>query len=176
MPGRKWTAALLAAALAVAADQAAKWLVLRLLPPGELLAIVPGFLSLAQFRHEGAALGLLGSLEPETARRVLAALAALAALLLGQLLWRAPREDALSGTGVGLIARGALGNLLDRLRLDAVIEFVQLDLRVLRLPDFNLADCAIAAGMALVLLDLVAAEAGAGKSPGPDPRAGPAAG
>jgi signal peptidase II len=151
MPGRKWTACVAVLALTVAVDQAAKWLVLRFLPiGGESISLLGGLLGLAPLRQEGAALGLLGSLAPELLSRALPALAA--------------------------FAGGALGNLLDRLRLDAVIEFVQLDLRVLRLPDFNLADCAIAAGMALVLLDLVAAEAGAGKSPGPDPRAGPAAG
>jgi signal peptidase II len=163
--GRKWTACTAVVGLAVAVDQAAKWLVVRFLPPGDPLTLVDGFLALAQVRQEGAALGLLTSLGPELLRQVLPGLAGLAAVLLGVLLWRAPRGDVLSGTGVGLIAGGAIANLLDRLRLDVVIEFVQLDLRFFRLPDFNLADCLIAAGMALLLLDLVASEAGVRQAP-----------
>jgi signal peptidase II len=154
----KWIACAAVIGLAVALDQAVKALVVWLLPVGEQVTVLPGVLVLAQVRQAGAALGLLDSLDPVWLPRALGALGGVAVLLLGQLLWRAPGNDVLSGTGVGLIAGGAIANLVDRLRFAEVIEFVQLDLRLFRLPDFNLADCAIAAGMALLLLDLVASE------------------
>jgi signal peptidase II len=163
--GRKWTACLAVAVLALSVDQVAKWLIVQLVPLGEPLTLAGGLLTLAQLRQEGAAFGLLGSFGPDRLRQLLPAFAGLSALLLGALLWRAPRGDVLSGTAIGLIFGGAAANLLDRMRFDAVIEFVQLDLRVLQLPDFNLADCAIAAGMALLLLDLVASEAGVRQTP-----------
>jgi signal peptidase II len=159
--GRKWFACLAVAAAALAIDQSAKALIGTFVKPGEELALVPGFAALVHAQQAGAALGLLARLSPELAPRALAVLAGLAALLLVQLLWRAPRSDVLSGTAVGLIAGGAAGNALDRVQLGAVIEFVKLDLRLFELPLFNLGDVAIAAGMALLILDLVAAEAGA---------------
>jgi signal peptidase II len=149
------------AAAALGIDQSSKWLIVALLAPGEHITVVEGFVALSHVQQTGAALGLLRGLDPVLAPRLVAALAGLAALLLVQLLWRAPRNDVLSGTAVGLIAGGAAGNLLDRVQLGAVIEFLQIDLRLFALPDVNLADCAIAAGMALLILDLVAAEAGA---------------
>jgi signal peptidase II len=96
---------------------------------------------------------------------VLPAIAGSAALLLLGLLWRAPRGDAWTGTAIGLIAGGAAGNAVDRLLTGGVVELLRLDLGVLVLPDFNLADCAIAAGMALLAVDLVASEAGARPAP-----------
>jgi signal peptidase II len=158
---QKWFACVAMAAAALGIDQSSKWLVAALIAPGERVPVVEGFLALSHVRQTGAALGLLRGIDPVLAQRLLPLLAALAALLLIQLLWRAPRSDVLSGTAVGLIAGGATGNLVDRLQLGAVIEFLQLDLRLFALPDFNLADCAIAAGMALLILDLVAAAAGA---------------
>jgi len=55
--------------------------------------------------------------------------------------------------GLGLLLGGALGNLIDRVRFGAVIDFVD----VPWWPTFNLADAAIVAGVALVLLQVLRA-------------------
>jgi signal peptidase II len=159
--GRKWIAFGAGTAGALTLDQAAKWLVAVLLPAGGQFALVGGFLAVAPLRQPGAAFGLLDGLDPELARMLLPALAAGAALLLVPLLWRAPRGDVLSGTALGLIAGGAASNLVDRLQLGAALEFLKLNFGIVSLPEFNLGDCSVAAGMALLLLDLVAADAGA---------------
>jgi signal peptidase II len=165
MPGRKWLACAVTAALALGADQALKHWLLAELPPGSELRWLGGLLVLAPTQQEGSALGLLSGLAPAWAEPVLWALAGLAALLLAQWLWRAPAGDRLSGTAAGLILGGAGANALDRLRHGAVIEYARIDLQVLPLPEFNLADFALVLGLALLLLDLVAEESGPPAAP-----------
>ena len=63
-------------------------------------------------------------------------------------------EQALTGVALGLIIGGALGNLIDRVRLGAVVDF--LDFSGLHFPwVFNVADCGVSVGVALVLLESV---------------------
>jgi signal peptidase II len=159
--GRKWLACAVTAALALGADQALKHWLLGALPAGSQTRWLGGLLVLAPARQEGSALGLLSGLDPALGWPLLWGLAALAALALAQLLWRAPSGDRLSGAAGGFILGGAAANALDRLQHGAVIEYARVELQALRLPEFNLADCAVLLGLALLLLDLVADEAAA---------------
>ena len=60
----------------------------------------------------------------------------------------------MTAAAAGLIAGGALGNLLDRLRFGAVTDFVDLHWGEAHWPTFNLADAAIVCGVALLLLTI----------------------
>ena len=66
-------------------------------------------------------------------------------------LWRAP--DRLTAAALGLIIGGALGNVLDRLRYQAVPDFLDFHYRTYHWPSFNLADVAIFCGAALLFWD-----------------------
>ncbi len=136
---RLWTVA--AVALAVAgADQLTKALAVWLIPPGGV-SLVPGYVDLVLVANPGAAFGLLAGLNG--ARWVLAAAAAVA-VVLG--LWLAATHKAGVGGALGLIVGGAAGNLIDRLRLGHVVDFVDLHWGELHWPAFNLADAAITVG------------------------------
>ncbi|HEY8425972.1 MAG TPA: signal peptidase II [Limnochordales bacterium] len=127
------------------ADQAAKWAVGRWLRPGESVALVGEVVRLTHVTNRGAAFGLLEG------RYGLFAAATLAMLVLaGVLAARIGTRSSRTLMGLGLAAGGASGNLVDRLRDGAVLDFID----VAAWPVFNLADTAIVAGVVLLLWHL----------------------
>lgn len=129
----------------VALDQLSKGLVTIFIDRGTDVAVLP-FLELTNVRNRGIAFGLFGDASP-----VLIGLTVVA--LVGVLAFLASGASEISGPRVwisaGLLIGGALGNLADRVRIDAVIDFIDVPLW----PTFNLADTAIVAGVfCLVLL------------------------
>jgi signal peptidase II len=68
-------------------------------------------------------------------------------------LMRLPREDWLTGLGLALILGGAVGNLVDRIELGFVVDFVDVHYAGWHFPAFNVADSAITCGVILLLLD-----------------------
>ena len=74
---------------------------------------------------------------------------------------------------MGLILGGALGNLFDRIRFGEVVDFLHFRLWAgYSWPDFNLADSFIVVGVALLLLELLAAEGESRAEPDPSVREG----
>jgi signal peptidase II len=125
----------------LAADQVAKSLVESRLYPGEQLDVL-GPLSLTLAHNTGVAFGLAGG---AGVGLVLVTVAALA--LIGYLFGRDPRRPGM-WVAVGLLAGGALGNLIDRVTADAVTDFIDVG----SWPPFNLADVAITVGVVLMVL------------------------
>jgi signal peptidase II len=122
----------------VVLDQAAKALVEDRLVPGETVGVV-GPVGLTLSHNTGVAFGLAsGSDAP------LVAFAVLALVFVGVLLARNPAKPGM-WVAAGLLAGGALGNLADRLRAGAVIDYIEIG----SWPPFNLADAAITIGVAL---------------------------
>ena len=155
-------------ALVVALDQGSKaWA--RTLPvspagcdvPGALIAracrgvprpVIEGYWDWELAFNTGAAFSsLTGS------RLLLGALAAAALGLLGAMAWRARPEQRLRRVALALVAGGALGNLIDRVRDGAVTDFVRWRIGDARWPIFNVADAALLVGVALLLIEGIAA-------------------
>ena len=140
------------AAAVIVVDQISKfWVVdVFLLPIRSPAPILP-FFSLSMVWNRGVSFGLLRA-DVDLARWGLAAFALAVAAALA--FWVRKAEQALIGLALGLIIGGALGNLIDRVRLGAVVDF--LDFSGLYFPwVFNVADCGVSVGVALVLLDSV---------------------
>ena len=74
-------------------------------------------------------------------------------IVTGLLIWLWRTDSALVAAGIGLVAGGAVGNVLDRLRLGAVTDFLDFHWRDWHFATFNLADSAITTGVALLLID-----------------------
>ncbi len=119
-----------------------KALVVRTVPDGGGIALIPGVLWLTYVRNTGIAFGLLSGIP--LAVVVLAALTVVFLVVYNGDRWR---RDPLSRAAAGLLLGGAAGNLSDRVRLGYVVDY--LDLRVW--PVFNLADTAVVCGAALLL-------------------------
>jgi len=84
---------------------------------------------------------------------VLGGLAGVALIALGVMAWRARPEQRLRRVALAMIAGGALGNLIDRVRDSAVTDFVRWRIGEARWPIFNVADAALLVGVALLLLE-----------------------
>jgi signal peptidase II len=71
------------------------------------------------------------------------------------LVWllRLPRREWLTGLSLGLIIGGAIGNLIDRIQLGYVVDFIDVYYKNWHWPAFNVADSAISCGVVLLLLD-----------------------
>jgi signal peptidase II len=139
---RAWGLAAALCALVVALDQGAKALVEASLVPGQHVDVA-GPLGLTLSRNRGVAFGLASG---GGGALIAVTLAVLALVLL--LFARNPARPRM-WVAVGLLAGGALGNLTDRLRADAVTDYV--DLRLLSWPPFNLADVSITVGVLLLV-------------------------
>jgi len=144
----------LLALLVWAADQASKWVVAHALHVGEVRSLIPGFFNLTHVTNRGAAFGLFANVSSPLGTILLVLFSTLALAVIGVLLWRNP-ADRLSGVSLALLFGGALGNLLDRVRVGRVVDFLDFHLGGYHWPAFNLADSAIVLGAAGVMLHLL---------------------
>lgn len=143
------TAALALAALVLLLDQATKLAVLHRLDLAAGSRPVLPFLDLTLVMNRGVSYGLLQ--QDGTGRWLLVALTVAATLALSVWLWRARRPAV--RLALGLVVGGAVGNLVDRIAYGAVVDFVHLHYGRFSWYVFNVADAAIVAGVALLVLD-----------------------
>jgi signal peptidase II len=142
----------------VVIDQATKLIMLDLLPPGARIEVVPGFLAVTLVRNPGLAFGLLGNL-PVAWRWMVAALSIGALVILARVALRLlPTAAGLDVGAIGLIFGGATGNLIDRARFGAVVDFIDVYYGSWHWPAFNAADSAITVGVTLLALRLLVAQ------------------
>jgi signal peptidase II len=139
--GRAWVLAGGLCALVVGADQAIKAIVEASLTTGEQVEVL-GPIGLTLSHNRGVAFGLAGG---AGAPLILVGLAAL-----GVVAYVFSRDPTRPGMWVaaGLLAGGAIGNLLDRIASDAVTDYIDIG----SWPAFNLADVAITVGIVLLVL------------------------
>lgn len=141
---------LVAAPVAMAIDQASKaWALDALWPPySEGVALLP-VLNLRLGFNTGITFGMFA----ESAAGAVWLLVAIKLAVVGWLLhWLRGATSRLEATAIGLVIGGALGNILDRLRIGAVTDFLDAHLGGWHWPTFNLADVAIVCGVALLVL------------------------
>nr|CAD6438505.1 signal peptidase II [Rhizobium sp. Q54] len=105
-------------------------------------------LNLVLVRNHGVSFGMLGGVVPWWGL-ILLSLAIVAALVVW--LWRSETWQA--SVALGLIIGGALGNVIDRARFQAVTDFLDFHLAGYHWPAFNLADVAVVCGVALLMFD-----------------------
>ena len=136
-------------------DQAAKWLALRRLPPGVPVGVIDGVFSLTLVMNPGLAFGMLGTV-PSGWRWVVALLSIGALGVLAAVATRLlPEGGLVAAVAVGMIFGGAAGNLIDRARFGAVVDFLDFYWRGWHWPAFNVADSAITAGACCLFIDML---------------------
>lgn len=131
------------------ADQLTKVLIRQNLVLGEGFAVVPGFFSIVHVQNRGAAFGLLNNPGSSWQTWLFAAASVLAVACIVHLL-RDTRQPQAYRISLGLILGGAAGNLVDRVWLGHVTDFLDVFYNSLHWPAFNIADTAICAGVALM--------------------------
>jgi signal peptidase II len=145
-----WWSWLIASAGVVALDQLTKWLVQQVLAAGQSIRVLPVF-DLVLVYNPGAAFSFLSS-APGWQRELFVGIALAASALILYLLRRHP-HDRMFCFALSLILGGAIGNLIDRLVLGAVVDFLLLHAMGYHWPAFNLADSAITCGAGLLIWD-----------------------
>lgn len=149
--GRRLLPALIVAMLTVAADQASKYWILHAtdLRLGHRLPIAP-VLDFVLTWNQGVSYGLFRQ-DGAVGRWLLVAGSIAATAVLS--LWLFRTRQGLTRFGLALIVGGAVGNLIDRVTHGAVIDFVYFHLLDFSWYVFNVADCAIVAGVGALLYD-----------------------
>ena len=138
---RAWLLAGLLCGLVLIADQAAKALIEANLVPGEQVNVL-GPLEFTLAHNRGVAFGLASG-----GGVLLVALTVAALVVVGVLFARDPTRPGM-WVAIGLLAGGALGNLVDRVRAGEVTDYIDL----LSWPPFNLADVAVTLGVVVLAL------------------------
>ncbi len=136
----------------LALDQATKFYIDSRFKLFESLTVVENFFNITYVRNKGAAFGIFAN----SAFRVpfFIGVSLLASLGILWYLRRLRREQRLLATALSLIFAGAVGNLIDRIRLGEVIDFLDAHWYQYHWPAFNVADSAITVGVGLLLIDL----------------------
>jgi len=145
----KWKTPLIVAVLAFCIDQVAKWLIVNvmMLPP-TTIPIGP-FMNVTLGYNTGMSFGLLG----EALQDRPWVLGLLGLVIASGILWWALRtSDRIEAGALGAVAGGACGNIVDRWRIGAVVDFLDLYYDQWHWPTFNLADVAIFAGVVTLLV------------------------
>ncbi len=141
---------LILALVVISADQATKWLMLDVLNIGANPITVTSFFNMILVWNRGVSFGMFndaGSAGPW----ILTGLAI--AVVLGLLYWLRQAEGWCTVAGLGLVIGGALGNVIDRIRFGAVVDFLDFHIAGYHWPTFNVADSAICVGAGLLLID-----------------------
>ncbi len=135
-------------------DQGTKFLIHHSMRLHESITIVEGFFAITYIRNPGAAFGFLANLSDHFRFYFFVIISLVALIFLGAFFFKTPREDFWTQIGIFLVVGGAFGNLIDRLRLGEVIDFLDFFVGPYHWPAFNVADSAISIGLALLILQL----------------------
>lgn len=149
---RQYRLLLIVSPILLVLDQWTKLLVDSRFVLYESMPLIDNFLALTYVRNKGAAFGILS----DSAIRVPFFITVSSVALLG-ILWYLRHikiDQKLQQWALVLIFSGALGNLIDRIRLGEVIDFVDAHWYQHHWPAFNVADSAITIGVGLLLIDL----------------------
>jgi signal peptidase II len=139
----------------VVLDQASKLLVQRMLQPGEIIAVIPSFFNLTYVMNPGAAFGFLAGAPAALRAPFLTGISILAVLFIAYFRYRHPELGLVPSLGLCLILGGAVGNLVDRLRLGMVVDFLDFYYGAYHWPAFNVADAGITVGVALMVIEIL---------------------
>jgi len=138
------------AVLIVAGDQLAKYLVSRTLAPGQSMTLAP-FFNLVLVQNPGAAFSFLSE-QPGWQRGFFIAIALAASAWIVWLLARHSQQR-LFALALTLVLAGAVGNVIDRILIGAVVDFLDFHAFGHHWPAFNVADSAITCGAVLLAWD-----------------------
>ena len=135
-------------ALIVGLDQLTKYIAVLKLMQVKTLPIISEVFHLTYVENSGAGFGIF-----QDFTWLLAVFSAVvAAILIGYVLWKKPKHPCLI-TALTFLCGGALGNLIDRVRLGYVVDF--LDFTLIDFPVFNVADCFVTVGAVLLAVYIV---------------------
>lgn len=141
----------------IALDQLTKGLVQSRIPLFDAVTVVPGLVDFVHIHNAGVAFGFLNDFAHpyRSAFTTILALAALAAI--AYYARQVQSDERLARLGLSAVLGGAIGNLIDRVRLGYVVDFIDVYQGDWHFWAFNVADAAITCGAILILIELFVA-------------------
>jgi len=152
------------AVVVVMADQLTKWAIVEWIPLYDKIPI-NAFVNLTHQKNPGAAFSFLAD-AGGWQRWFFVALSSGVSLVIAVWLWRIRNDgQTLLAAGLALVLGGAIGNLIDRIMLGHVTDFIQVWFGNWAFPSFNVADASISVGAALLIIDALFFSGRADKQP-----------
>jgi signal peptidase II len=137
--------------LGLGLDLLTKLMVLHSMPVGSQIPLGPGFFNLVHVHNKGAAFSLLNSISVGFTRPFFIITTGLVLGVVGYFWWRLPKTNWPAALGYSLIMAGAVGNLIDRVRLGEVVDFLDFYWGRYHWPAFNVADSLVCLGAAVLV-------------------------
>jgi len=138
------------------ADQASKMYVDRVMTLHQSIPVIDGLFSFTYLRNRGAAFSFLSNASWRLPFFIVISLVAGVVILVALKKMRADQK--MAQAALAMIFSGAMGNLIDRIRLGEVIDFLDVFWKTHHWPAFNIADSLICVGVTLVALDMLKEE------------------
>ena len=141
--------------LIVIVDQQTKAMIRAMIPLHTSVTLLPGVLDFTHVRNSGAAFGILNTQDFPFKTVVIAVIATAALVGVGLYAASLAHHQLVARIGLAMIIGGAAGNLLDRIAVGSVVDFVDVYWRTYHFWAFNVADSAISVGVAIMMLDML---------------------
>ena len=136
-------------------DQVTKLAVVDRFHYGERMSVIPGFFDLTHVRNPGGAFSFFANGPPEQRMIFFVGTTLVAVVLLVTFFRRLGGQERLAAVALGTILGGALGNLIDRIAYQEVIDFIDIHLwSGYTWPTFNLADSFIVVGVGILMVEV----------------------
>lgn len=139
------------AILIIVADQLSKWAVVKYMDLYESIPLIEGWIHITSTRNRGAAFSIL-----QNQRVFFIILTSIAVIFIIYFIYKIYKEHRFFSFALALVLGGAIGNLIDRIVIGEVIDFI--DLTIINFAIFNIADSAVTVGVTLILLYMVFAK------------------
>jgi signal peptidase II len=136
-------------------DQLTKYLIACEIPLNTGINVIPGFFNLIHVHNTGGAFSVFAGPGDPFRRYIFMAVAVAVVAAIAYAYSKTGRKDYWTRTSYVCIAGGAVGNLIDRVRLGEVIDFLDLYAGRYHWPAFNVADAAISTGAVMLLVSLI---------------------
>lgn len=148
----KLTAFTIITVLVIALDQLTKIYIDRVMDLHTSITVIPNFFNITYMRNKGAAFSFLSNFNYRIPFFILVSVIAILVIL--SVVYRLRPDQKFAVVSLALIFSGALGNLIDRVRMGEVIDFLDAHWYEHHWPAFNVADSAICVGVFLLAIDM----------------------
>jgi signal peptidase II len=152
---RPYRLLLITVGIVVLCDQITKLYVDAVMWPHQSITVIENYFDITYVRNPGGAFGLFAQAGRGIVRPLLLGLSAVAVVVIILMYRNSPPDRIVVRFALSLIMGGAIGNLIDRLRYDEVIDFLDVHWYHYHWPAFNIADAAISVGVAILCWDLL---------------------
>jgi len=142
---------LIITAVVIALDQITKYAVSVRMQEGDEIEVIRNFFAISYTKNPGIAFGMLNNGD---VRWLLVTISVVAVMVVLYYMMRAPASNRLLLWSLALLSAGICGNLIDRVRIGRVIDFILVHYKDYQWPVFNVADTAITIGAAMMAIEL----------------------